>query len=79
MSAFLFFFCGGAAPGDILTTQDVTQKRLYLVMDGDLEVAKHGTQIATVGAGEFTGEVNFWRHGLVSLVGQLLERSNRIV
>lgn len=35
-------------------------------MEGDLDVAKHGTQIATVGAGEFTGEVNFWKHGLVS-------------
>ena len=47
----------GAVPGEILASQDVTQRRIYLVMEGELEVSKHGTQIATVGAGEFTAEV----------------------
>ncbi|CAN0506959.1 unnamed protein product, partial [Scytosiphon promiscuus] len=46
-----------AVTGEILASQDVTQRRLYLVMEGQLEVAKDGTQIATVGVGEFTGEV----------------------
>ncbi|CAM9328538.1 unnamed protein product [Laminaria digitata] len=48
--------------GEILATQDVTQRRLYLVMEGDLDVSKHGTDIATVGPGEFTGEMSFLRH-----------------
>lgn len=43
--------------GDLLAKQDVTQKRLYLVMEGELDVMKNGVQIATAHAGEFTGEV----------------------
>lgn len=43
--------------GEMLTTEHTRQKQLYLVMEGELQVAKHGIQIATVGAGEFAGEV----------------------
>ena len=51
------FLCGRAVAGEILASQDVTQRRLYLVMEGDLEVSKDDIQIASVGAGEFAGEV----------------------
>lgn len=44
--------------GDVLAEENVTQERLYLVMEGELEVSKGGTEIATVRAGEFAGEVN---------------------
>lgn len=43
--------------GDILARESVRQKRLYLVVDGGLEVLKHGVQIATAEPGEFVGEV----------------------
>lgn len=33
------------------------QKRLYLVMEGELQVSKGGNDIAPVRAGEFAGEV----------------------
>lgn len=44
--------------GDILAKENVPQERLYLVMEGELEVSKGGTEIATVAAGEFAGEVS---------------------
>lgn len=47
-----------ASAGDVLAKEEVTQERLYLVVEGELEVSKGGTEIATVRAGEFAGEVN---------------------
>ncbi|CAM9344113.1 unnamed protein product [Ectocarpus sp. 8 AP-2014] len=50
------------AAGDVLAEQDVKQKRLYLVMEGELQVSKGGNDIAPVKAGEFAGEMSFLRH-----------------
>lgn len=55
-----FFVCGVSA-GDVLAEEDVTQQRLYLVLEGELGVSKGGTEIASVGAGEFAGEVSVER------------------
>lgn len=52
-----------------MAEQDVTQKRLYLVMEGELQVSKGGNDIAPVIAGEFAGEV---REYLTSLVGSYI-------
>lgn len=69
--------CRDAVTGEILASQDVTQRRLYLVMEGQLEVAKDGTQIATVGVGEFTGEVILLEAliGWFGWVGRLTSRA----
>lgn len=47
-----------ARAGDVLAKENVTQERLYLVLDGELEVSKGGIEIATVRPGEFAGEVS---------------------
>ncbi|CAM9181723.1 unnamed protein product, partial [Ectocarpus sp. 13 AM-2016] len=50
------------AAGDVLAEEDVTQKKLHLVMEGELQVSKGGNDIAPVKAGEFAGEMSFLRH-----------------
>lgn len=43
--------------GAVLAREAVTQDQLYLVVDGETKVLKHGVQIATAGPGELVGEV----------------------
>ncbi|CAM9481891.1 unnamed protein product [Ascophyllum nodosum] len=50
------------ASGEVLARQDVKQRKLYLVVDGELQVSKDGHSIVTVGPGEFAGEMSFVRH-----------------
>ncbi|CAM9481961.1 unnamed protein product [Ascophyllum nodosum] len=50
------------ASGEVLTRQDVEQRKLYLVVEGELQVSKDGQSIATIGPGEFAGEMSFVRH-----------------
>eukprot|EP00903_Cladosiphon_okamuranus_P009554 g9098.t1 len=50
------------AAGDVLAEENVTQDRLYLLVEGELEVSKGDTKIATVRVGEFAGEMSFLRH-----------------
>ncbi|CAN0093803.1 unnamed protein product, partial [Hapterophycus canaliculatus] len=48
--------------GDVLAEEHVTQDKLYLVVEGELQVSKGGVNIATVRPGEFAGEMSFLRH-----------------
>lgn len=54
----MYILLCGVGAGDVLAEENVAQERLYLVVEGELEVSKGGTEIATVRAGEFAGEVN---------------------
>lgn len=55
----------GATTGEVLARQDKLQEKLYLVLEGELQVSKNGQPIASVCAGDFAGEVivakvDFW-------------------
>lgn len=43
--------------GEVLARQDKAQEKLYLVLEGELQVSKNGQPIARVRAGDFAGEV----------------------
>ncbi|CAM9450650.1 unnamed protein product [Scytosiphon promiscuus] len=51
-----------SAEGQVLAEEHVTQDKLYLVVEGELQVSKGGSDIATVRPGEFAGEMSFLRH-----------------
>ena len=46
-----------ARTGDVLAQQNMAQQKLYHVLEGRLQVYKNGHPIATVGEGDFAGEV----------------------
>ena len=43
--------------GDVLTREGETGRELFLIADGEVVVSLRGDDVATVGAGEFVGEM----------------------
>jgi CRP-like cAMP-binding protein len=46
------------SPGDELTEQGAYSHRFYLILDGKVSVERDGSLVATLGPGEFIGEVS---------------------
>ena len=46
-----------AAPGEAIVEQWQISRDLYVVLDGDVEVAADGKRLSTLGPGEFFGEL----------------------
>lgn len=44
-------------PGEAITEQGVMGHRFHLIVEGGAEVVRDGTQVATLGPGEFVGEL----------------------
>ena len=45
--------------GETLMNDGSENQRLYLILEGECEVSKHGQWVATLGAGKFVGEMSF--------------------
>jgi CRP-like cAMP-binding protein len=45
-------------PGDELTEQGAYSHRFYLILDGKVSVERDGAAVATLGPGEFIGEIS---------------------
>jgi MFS family permease len=51
-----------AAPGAAVVTEGETGHHLYVIEDGELEVLRDGRSMATLGAGDYFGEIALLRH-----------------
>lgn len=49
--------------GDLLVRRDATDRTMFIVLDGEIEVRDDGRLIATLGPGEVFGELAFLLHG----------------
>ena len=49
-------------PGDLLTREGMPGGQAFLIVDGEASVTLRGEELATVGAGEFVGEMALLDH-----------------
>ncbi|HEV8683611.1 MAG TPA: cyclic nucleotide-binding domain-containing protein [Actinomycetota bacterium] len=66
-------------PGDELTEQGAYSHRFYLILDGKVSVERDGDAVATLGPGEFIGEISLLGGGKATATVRCEEQTRCLV